>query len=325
MLMPGRKYPAAGGLYRYGFNGKENDNEVKGEGNQQDYGMRIYDPRLMRFLSVDPLTKDYPSWSTYPFCMNRPIDGIDLDGLEWAPSTACDFDFMSAKMRLITTNYIKLRVIKESTQISAQEVKQKANIYKEAVEGSLTNVRPPLLLPSHIIQTEVILDFTPLLDKSDPNYEPAFGKLVFKDSKTSTMPMKMPDGTLQVVPVRIDGETKGEINAFTITMAVTMDDKPVNIDNFKKAAIHETAHSGGLNHPWEFSPEEAQGIPELNQNDPVFGKKKHQVQNYFMNSGDNPEFELKNQGNNVPNRSVEVMSEKIKNNSTRTVKEIKSP
>ncbi len=46
----------AEGLYRYGFNGKENDNEVKGEGNQQDYGFRIYDPRLGRFLSVDPLT-----------------------------------------------------------------------------------------------------------------------------------------------------------------------------------------------------------------------------------------------------------------------------
>ncbi|MEZ2442984.1 RHS repeat-associated core domain-containing protein [Chitinophaga sp. RCC_12] len=48
--------------YRYGFNGKENDNEVKGEGNQQDYGMRIYDPRLGRFLSVDPLTKGYPHY-----------------------------------------------------------------------------------------------------------------------------------------------------------------------------------------------------------------------------------------------------------------------
>jgi len=47
------------GYYRYGFNGKENDNEVKGSGNQQDYGMRIYDPRLGRFLSVDPLYREY--------------------------------------------------------------------------------------------------------------------------------------------------------------------------------------------------------------------------------------------------------------------------
>ena len=47
--------------YRFGFNGKENDNEVKwGMGNQQDYGMRIYDPRLGRFLSVDPITRSYP-------------------------------------------------------------------------------------------------------------------------------------------------------------------------------------------------------------------------------------------------------------------------
>jgi RHS repeat-associated protein len=82
MLMPGRKYPAAGGLYRYGFNGKENDNEVKGEGNQQDYGMRIYDPRLVKFLSVDPLTKSYPFYTPYSFSGNKPIISIDLDGLE---------------------------------------------------------------------------------------------------------------------------------------------------------------------------------------------------------------------------------------------------
>src|SRR5690606_14475631 len=36
MGMPGRRF-SSNGLYRYGFNGKENDNEVKGEGNQQDY------------------------------------------------------------------------------------------------------------------------------------------------------------------------------------------------------------------------------------------------------------------------------------------------
>ena len=79
--MPGRT--TSSGSYRYGFNGKENDNEVKGEGAQYDYGFRIYDPRLGRFLSVDPLIADYPSWSPYPFAMNRPIDGIDVDGLEW--------------------------------------------------------------------------------------------------------------------------------------------------------------------------------------------------------------------------------------------------
>ena len=69
--------------YRYGFNGKENDNDVKGEGNQQDYGMRIYDPRLGRFSSVDPITKQYPELTPYQFASNSPVSGIDLDGLEY--------------------------------------------------------------------------------------------------------------------------------------------------------------------------------------------------------------------------------------------------
>lgn len=83
MLMPGRKYSIANTNYRYGFNGKENDNEMKGEGNQQDYGMRIYDPRLGRFLSVDPISNEYPMLTPFQFASNRPIDGIDRDGLEW--------------------------------------------------------------------------------------------------------------------------------------------------------------------------------------------------------------------------------------------------
>jgi len=70
------------GRYRYGFNGKENDNEVKGVGNQQDYGMRIYDPRLGKFLSIDPATKNFPNLTPYQFASNTPIQAIDLDGLE---------------------------------------------------------------------------------------------------------------------------------------------------------------------------------------------------------------------------------------------------
>jgi len=81
MLQPGRKY-SSGSQYRYGFNGKENDNDVKGEGNQQDYGMRIYDTRLGKFLSVDPLSKEYPWNSTYAFAENDVLRNVDLDGLE---------------------------------------------------------------------------------------------------------------------------------------------------------------------------------------------------------------------------------------------------
>jgi RHS repeat-associated protein len=79
--MDGRKFVVDD--YRYGFNDKENDPEVVGTGNgTQDYGMRIYNPSLGRFLSVDPLTRKFPMLTPYQFSSNRPIDCIDLDGLE---------------------------------------------------------------------------------------------------------------------------------------------------------------------------------------------------------------------------------------------------
>ncbi len=82
MTMPGRKYNQANAKYRYGFNGKENDNDVKGEGNQLDYGARILDTRLGRFLSVDPLAKQFAYYSPYQSTGNSPIRFIDLDGQE---------------------------------------------------------------------------------------------------------------------------------------------------------------------------------------------------------------------------------------------------
>jgi RHS repeat-associated protein len=82
MLMPGRNFSSED--YRFGFNDKENDNEVYGTSNFQNYGMRMYDPRLARFPSVDPLTSKYPMLTPYQFASNNPIELIDVDGLEGA-------------------------------------------------------------------------------------------------------------------------------------------------------------------------------------------------------------------------------------------------
>jgi|GEM_PF-4045738 len=81
--------------YRYGFNGKENDFEPKnGQGSQQDYGMRVYDPRLGKFLSVDPLTSKYSMLTPYQFASNTPIKAIDLDGLEAAAPPSPNYVFI---------------------------------------------------------------------------------------------------------------------------------------------------------------------------------------------------------------------------------------
>jgi RHS repeat-associated protein len=84
MQMPGRSFSS--GSYRYGFNGKESDDEVSGSGNQYDYGFRIYNPRIGKFLSVDPLTGSYPWYTPYQFAGNMPIWAVDIDGLEPDPA-----------------------------------------------------------------------------------------------------------------------------------------------------------------------------------------------------------------------------------------------
>ena len=76
MTMPNRNFNHSD--YEFGFNGKMDDKEW----DKQDYGMRYYDTRKCRFESVDPIAYKYPELSPCQFASNRPIDGVDLDGLE---------------------------------------------------------------------------------------------------------------------------------------------------------------------------------------------------------------------------------------------------
>jgi len=76
MAIDSRSYTSA--LYRYGFNGKETDKET----GEQDYGERMYDSRLAKFLSIDPYSNHYPELTPYQFASNTPIRAVDLDGLE---------------------------------------------------------------------------------------------------------------------------------------------------------------------------------------------------------------------------------------------------
>jgi RHS repeat-associated protein len=83
VMLKGRElYASSDVKYRNGFNGKERDNEVAGSGTVYDYGFRIYNSSLGRFLSVDPLTMSYPWYTPYQFAGNKVIMAIDLDGLE---------------------------------------------------------------------------------------------------------------------------------------------------------------------------------------------------------------------------------------------------
>jgi RHS repeat-associated protein len=80
-LLPGRNYNAVD--YPNSFNGMRKDDEVYGStGNSYDFGARMYDPRVGRWLALDPQSGKYPAFSPYAFVGNKPTIAVDPNGEE---------------------------------------------------------------------------------------------------------------------------------------------------------------------------------------------------------------------------------------------------
>lgn len=94
--MPGRQFN--NGNYRYGFNGQEKDDEVKGVGNSLDFGDRMLDTRLGRWFSPDPLYKKYPGISAFTFCADNPIYWKDKGGRDLIGANAADREIVMSSL-----------------------------------------------------------------------------------------------------------------------------------------------------------------------------------------------------------------------------------
>ncbi len=98
--------------------------------NHYDYGFRIYNPAIARFLSVDPLTASYPELTPYQFASNTPIRAIDLDGLEAYIESSSNSDG-STTIKMI----VDLDVKNSSSHASAKLVMNVANSIKGLLEN----------------------------------------------------------------------------------------------------------------------------------------------------------------------------------------------
>jgi RHS repeat-associated protein len=125
--------------YSYAFNGMERDDEVKGNGNTLDFGARIYDSRLGRFLSKDPMNFKFPYSTPYSFSENTPIACIDLGGYEMF--YAADGSFLgkfgkSNDIRVVDNVFLFLKnrdnlnyLIYNSKLLSESSIETQSNIY----------------------------------------------------------------------------------------------------------------------------------------------------------------------------------------------------
>jgi RHS repeat-associated protein len=105
MVMSGRSFTSD--AYRYGFNGKEQDKEGMGGGaSTYDYGFRIYNPGIAKFLSVDPLCAKFPWYSTFQFAGNKPIWCLDLDGQEDITYTTIMMENEDCSIRIVSSEQV---------------------------------------------------------------------------------------------------------------------------------------------------------------------------------------------------------------------------
>ena len=76
MTMPGRSYNAH--TSRHGFTGHEKESDLAEGIYTTEY--RLYDVRVGRWLSVDPLFEKYVGMSPYNYCAANPVVMVDPDG-----------------------------------------------------------------------------------------------------------------------------------------------------------------------------------------------------------------------------------------------------
>jgi RHS repeat-associated protein len=74
---------------------EKNDEQTKGS---YDYGARIYDSRICKWLSIDPLFAEYNDLSPYHLSGLNPILNVDVDGRKFIASNLGADDFFRANL-----------------------------------------------------------------------------------------------------------------------------------------------------------------------------------------------------------------------------------
>jgi RHS repeat-associated protein len=131
MIMPNRNgTQGTGDSYRYGFNGMEADDEIKGTKNSYDFGARLYDPRVGRFMCTDPLESSFSSQSPYITSCNNPIYCIDEDGESGEGYVKRNRKGEVTKIKVVSNIYLYGEVTGKMKRAIRKELRTEYNNYE---------------------------------------------------------------------------------------------------------------------------------------------------------------------------------------------------
>ena len=184
------------GGYRFGYQGSEKDDEFKGDGKSIDFGARMHDPRLGRWLSPDPKFALQPGWSPYKFGLNNPIIFVDPEGKtefysngKWIGTDGVDNNLVAK----VTDRKVRRAIIKSTTQGLNYEA-QSINTAAESKNGMFLINKDVLnysneMLKLSLSQNGQVGEFGNTMSKNGDNYTPT-GIMRYDIGRSVTIPLK---------------------------------------------------------------------------------------------------------------------------------------
>jgi RHS repeat-associated protein len=119
---------------RYRYVGKEKDLES----GLYYYGARYYAAWTCRFISVDPLSADYPFYTPYNYAGNKPVNKIDIDGMQEEGAESVNLNSGQPNVENKENNNSEiLHKVKKGDTLS--EISEKYNVSQQAIiDANLT-------------------------------------------------------------------------------------------------------------------------------------------------------------------------------------------
>ena len=127
MILSGRNWEVGSG-YRFGFNSYEIVNEITESFNSIDFGARIYNVQLGKFMSIDPRFAEYPWQSVYAYYSNNLISIVDIKGLGDYYTSDGSYLGSDGKTNTVTTS-------KGNNKKSIEVADDKAYVAESVVKG----------------------------------------------------------------------------------------------------------------------------------------------------------------------------------------------